>query len=164
MTAVVADGSPAVVVAHNFETAHRLPHLPGKCVSLHGHSWWVQVTVAARRLDEAGTVVEFGTLKQRLRQWVDANLDHATMLAATDPLCAALRVNSCRLYLFGDPDPDGPYRHAQDLPWPTVENVAALLAAITGGILTDLDVPGDVHVAKVRVRETHVNEAIWTVR
>lgn len=156
--------SAAVAVRHNFETAHRLPHLPGKCTSLHGHSWWVQVTVAAhhRDLGEAGTVVEFGALKQALRGWVDANLDHATMLGHSDPLGAALRGEGCRLYLFGDPDIDGPYRHAHAMSWPTVENVAALLADVAGGILVHLGMDLDTYVREVRVRETHVNEAIWT--
>jgi 6-pyruvoyltetrahydropterin/6-carboxytetrahydropterin synthase len=55
-----------VTIRHNFETAHRLPHLPGKCQSLHGHSWWAEVTVAASELSRGGLVVEFGALKKEV--------------------------------------------------------------------------------------------------
>ena len=84
-----------VSVAHTFEAAHRLPHLPGKCVSLHGHSWRVEVTVTAPRPDRNGIVVEFGAWKKALRSWIDQHLDHGTMLGADDPLIGALRAVRC---------------------------------------------------------------------
>ncbi len=159
-------GLSAVTVRHNFETAHRLPHLGGKCQSLHGHSWWVELTVAVPAVSAAGTVVEFGALKHRLRNWVDANLDHGTMLGTIDPLCPALLAQGCKVYRFGTADPDSPHGLAQDLPWPTVENVAVLLGRVGWGIVSDLAAEGQVTAAgafveQVRVSETHVNAATW---
>jgi 6-pyruvoyltetrahydropterin/6-carboxytetrahydropterin synthase len=29
----------SVTIRHSFEAGHRLAHIPGKCQSLHGHSW-----------------------------------------------------------------------------------------------------------------------------
>ncbi len=150
-----------VTVRHNFETAHRLPHLPGKCTSLHGHSWWASVTVGAGGLRPDGTVVEFGALKQGLRGWVDAYLDHGSMLGAEDPLCALLLAQGCRVYRFDHPDPTDQEAHARGLRWPTVENVAHLLARVTNAILSDVPAAPGAQVIGVTVWETRVNAATW---
>lgn len=135
-----------VTVRHNFETAHRLPHLPGKCQSLHGHSWWASVTIAGPEL-AAGVLVEFGAFKAALRSWIDEHLDHGTMLGHEDPLRLALLAVGCKVYIM-----DG---------WPTVENVAAMLASRSLGLLAGLTRAPGTEVAEVRVQETSVNEATW---
>lgn len=135
-----------VSVRHNFETAHRLPHLSGKCENLHGHSWWVEVTVTAAQL-AAGTVVEFGAYKRELRRWIDQNLDHGTMLGPGDPLLPLLRAEGCKVYAVQD--------------WPTVENVAGLLADVARLILDDLVRAPGAYVSRVHLAETHVNAATW---
>jgi 6-pyruvoyltetrahydropterin/6-carboxytetrahydropterin synthase len=142
-----------VAVRHNFETAHRLPQLGGKCTSLHGHSWWAEVTVAGVP-DEAGVVLDFAALKAELREWIDQALDHATMLGAADPLVAPLLAEGCRVFLFGY-EGDA----TRDLSWPTVENVAELLARVTDRILAGLAEGRWLRVERVRVTETHVNAA-----
>lgn len=136
----------AVTVRHNFETAHRLPHLPGKCQSLHGHSWWAHVTVTAPAL-AAGCIVEFGAFKAGLREWIDTRLDHGSMLGPEDPLVPVLRGQGCKVH---------------EVPgWPTVENVAAMIAAEAQTVLSALVVAPGASVTAVRVTETHVNEASW---
>lgn len=139
-----------VSVRHNFETGHRLPHLEGKCQSLHGHSWWASVTVVSEWLDTSGVLVDFGALKGGLRQWIDLNLDHGLMLGADDPLVPLLTPHG-KVFVFG-PEIGG---------WPTVENVAGLLGEVTRALLQELEVDPGVSVARVVVRETHVNEASW---
>jgi 6-pyruvoyltetrahydropterin/6-carboxytetrahydropterin synthase len=136
-----------VSVRHNFETAHRLPHLPGKCTSLHGHSWWAEVTVAAPELPPGGLVVEFGRLKKELRAWIDQHLDHGAMLGADDPLLPILRAHGSKVYEVAG--------------WPTVEATAELLAQVAGDILFDLPRAQYAHVSRVHVTETHVNSATW---
>ncbi|MFE5027904.1 6-pyruvoyl tetrahydropterin synthase family protein [Streptomyces sp. NPDC056656] len=138
--------SHAITVRHNFETAHRLPHLPGKCVSLHGHSWWAEITVAAPELT-GGLVVEFGPFKHAVRTWIDEHLDHGVMLGADDPLLPILRSHGCKTYAMPG--------------WPTVENTASLLATIAGTALDDLAHAPGAAVARVHVQETHVNSALW---
>lgn len=137
----------AVTVRHNFETGHRLPHLPGKCQSLHGHSWWMEATVEAPELAH-GLVVEFGPFKKELRWWIDEHLDHGVMLGPDDPLVALLAAHGCKVH---------------EVPgWPTVENVAGLLARVAGEALTELVRAPGARVTQVRVSETHVNAATWT--
>ncbi|RCV51920.1 6-pyruvoyl trahydropterin synthase family protein [Marinitenerispora sediminis] len=140
-----------VTVRHNFETAHRLPHLGGKCRNLHGHSWWVEVTVAGD-LDERGIVVDFGSLKKRLRDWIDTHLDHGAMLGDADPLVPALLADGSKLFQFGVSEP------SKGLDWPTVENVADLVARVAANEIEAAGWTG-VTVSAVRVSETHVNAA-----
>lgn len=151
-----------VTVEHWFEAGHRLPHLGGKCVSLHGHSWSAAVTVASERLSPDATVLEFGALKFGLRRWVDQNLDHATMLGARDELVEPLLAHGNRIFRFGCAQPkDEAEKLAGDLPWPTVEAVSILLSRVVENILTDLPQRAGVWVTRVVVRETRTNTAIF---
>lgn len=148
----------AVIVRHNFETAHRLPVLGGKCTNLHGHSWWAEITVDCPSLSD-GVLVEFGCLKARLRTWIDEHLDHGAMLGHRDLLVGALAAAKSKLFVFGE------HELATDLEWPTVENVAVLLARVAVRVLVDGDGCGAhpaAQIAQVNVRETHVNAARWT--
>lgn len=149
-----------VAVRHNFETAHRLPHIGGKCRSLHGHSWWAEVTLAGPKRRD-GTVIEFGQVKRHIRQWIDAQLDHGAMLGVGDPLVDALKADGSKLYRFGMPDHTStfpPERIASGLHWPTVENVAELLARVATNLAIAQPAAG-ITVHAVRVTETHVNAA-----
>lgn len=143
-----------ITVRHNFETGHRLPQLGGKCENLHGHSWWVEVTVEAP--DTPATVVEFGQFKKGLRDWIDTHLDHGVMLGHRDPLADILPHHG-KTFLFagGDGLTAGIY-------WPTVENVAVLLSRVAGQVLADTDHAPGATVTGVKVSETHVNAAGWT--
>jgi 6-pyruvoyl tetrahydropterin synthase/QueD family protein len=94
-----------ITIEHSFETAHRLPHLGGKCTSLHGHSWRVAVPVIAPSLSDDATVVEFGALKAGVRQWIDTYLDHGTMLGVDDPLVAPSSRQDARYSASATPRP-----------------------------------------------------------
>lgn len=59
-----------------FEAAHRLPHVPPghKCSRLHGHSYRFTVHISGPVDPEAGWIMDFGELKDRvepLRQRLD---------------------------------------------------------------------------------------------
>ncbi len=150
----------SVSVRHNFETAHRLPHLAGKCVNLHGHSWWMEATVAAPRLHR-GTVVEFGAFKGQVRSWIDTHLDHGAMLGADDPLAEVLTAHRSKVFRFGASDPAPAERFAEGLAHPTVEAVAELLARVIDQALRALSGAAGAFVREVVVSETHVNTAGW---
>lgn len=139
----------SVVVRHNFECGHRLPILAGKCQSLHGHSWWAAVTVEAP--GQPTTVVEFGAFKATLREWIDTHLDHGLMLGEEDPLCPLLSGYG-KVFPFT----------AEHGSWPTVENVALLLAMVATDCLEALPRAPRSFVSRVEVNETHVNGAVWT--
>lgn len=64
-----------VTVISHFSGAHRLRYLHGKCEELHGHNWKVEVTVASKRLDKEGVIIDFKILKQKLEK-VLSLLDH----------------------------------------------------------------------------------------
>lgn len=149
-----------ITVEHTFETGHRLPHLEGKCTSLHGHSWKVAVTVTAPDVPDC-TVVEFSTLKRSLRDWIDTHLDHGLMLGATDPLVPVL-ARYGKVFRFGAQDPTDAERYATGLAWPTVEHVAALLARVASGQLLGCTRAPGANVSRVCVRETSVNSAEWS--
>jgi 6-pyruvoyltetrahydropterin/6-carboxytetrahydropterin synthase len=59
-----------------FEAAHELPHHPGKCRDLHGHSYELFVVVEGPVQEESGMVVDFADLKQTVRGEVVDTLDH----------------------------------------------------------------------------------------
>jgi 6-pyruvoyltetrahydropterin/6-carboxytetrahydropterin synthase len=59
----------------DFSAAHRLENFYGKCESLHGHNWKVEVFLLGDRLDDAGLVRDFGVVKGKTRE-VLAELDH----------------------------------------------------------------------------------------
>jgi 6-pyruvoyltetrahydropterin/6-carboxytetrahydropterin synthase len=62
-------------VKGGFSAAHRLVGSGGKCESLHGHNFKVELEVEGRQLDDAGMVLDFGMLKGVLGSVLE-NLDH----------------------------------------------------------------------------------------
>jgi len=65
-----------LTVTDHFDAAHALRGYPGECRALHGHTWDVEVTVAADKVDEIGIVYDFKDLKGDLRRAL-ADYDHA---------------------------------------------------------------------------------------
>ncbi|MFC4004085.1 6-pyruvoyl tetrahydropterin synthase family protein [Prauserella oleivorans] len=154
--------SHKITIEHSFESGHRLPHLGGKCVNLHGHSWSVAVTVSAAELSPEVTVVEFGALKVGVRRWIDEHLDHATMLGVRDRLIAPLVADGNRVFRFGAERPaDGAEKFGYGLPWPTVEAVAVLLGRVAESALAELARADGARIERVLVRETRLNTAVY---
>lgn len=65
-----------VKVESDFSSAHKLREYKGKCESLHGHNWKVEVFVESETLDKIGMVVDFKKIKKNLSE-VLRKLDHA---------------------------------------------------------------------------------------
>src|SRR6266850_6664747 len=87
-----------------FEAAHRLiDGYEGKCASVHGHSWQVEVELTLRpriHLNRFGFVADFSVFK-KLRSWVDENLDHATLVHQNDQkMIAFLKEEHQKMYTF----------------------------------------------------------------
>jgi len=60
----------------HFAAAHFVPHhTAGKCQEMHGHTYFVNVTVAGNALDYAGFLVNF----QKLKEVVHKRYDHSVM-------------------------------------------------------------------------------------
>ncbi len=60
-----------VTINRSFSAAHTLRDVGGKCESLHGHNFRVEVTVAGESLNGEGLLVDFRLLKR----WTDETLE-----------------------------------------------------------------------------------------
>jgi 6-pyruvoyltetrahydropterin/6-carboxytetrahydropterin synthase len=136
-----------------FDAAHRLVNgYKGKCAHLHGHTYKVQVTLALKpirvpgdvtdspgKLDQYGFVEDFDKVK-KLKDWVDKNWDHATLVNAEDAsLVKWLHDNEQKHF--------GIFIHEGN---PTVENICQILYEEACEMLNT----ERVYVKKVKVWET----------
>lgn len=62
-------------VSASFPGAHRLNNYPGACKNLHGHNWKIRVQLAVKELDELGMAIDFGVVKEHLRNLMN-KFDH----------------------------------------------------------------------------------------
>jgi 6-pyruvoyltetrahydropterin/6-carboxytetrahydropterin synthase len=60
-----------VTVKRSFSAAHLLREIGGKCEELHGHNFFVEVSVAAPALNEDDLLIDFRIVKQ----WTEGVLD-----------------------------------------------------------------------------------------
>ncbi|MGA1839610.1 MAG: 6-carboxytetrahydropterin synthase QueD [bacterium] len=65
-----------LMVESGFAAAHQLKEYEGKCESLHGHNWRVQVMVKTDRLNSIGLGIDFKILKNMLNE-ILSKLDHS---------------------------------------------------------------------------------------
>ena len=79
-----------LATSYVFDAAHRIAGHPGKCAWLHGHTYQLDVTVSSPALNPLGMVMDFDDLRDVVRKAVLDLWDHATLLAAGDPLGAAI--------------------------------------------------------------------------
>ncbi len=89
-----------------FDAAHRVMEHESKCKHLHGHRYAVEATFAADGLDALGRVIDFGVIRQKLGDWIDANWDHATILNEKDRALGetiAAKTGQAIFYLPGNP-------------------------------------------------------------
>lgn len=67
-----------------FEAAHSLPHHPGACRGLHGHSYELDVMVEGAVDGATGLVLDFAELKQAVGREVLERLDHKLLNEVLD--------------------------------------------------------------------------------
>jgi 6-pyruvoyl-tetrahydropterin synthase len=60
--------------------AHHVRGHAGPCISIHGHTWKLEVVLEARALDAQGFVVDFDLLHERVLQPCFSLLDHSLAL------------------------------------------------------------------------------------
>jgi 6-pyruvoyl tetrahydropterin synthase/QueD family protein len=63
--------------------AHHVRGHLGPCINLHGHTWKLEVEVAARELGPEGFVIDFGVLKREVLTPCHKLLDHALAIGET---------------------------------------------------------------------------------
>ncbi len=123
----------------DFCYGHRLLNHNGKCRYLHGHNGLLEVDVESTVLDNMGMVVDFGLVKDVVKGWVDANLDHKMLLSRSDPVVPSFKQLGEPFYLM-----DGN---------PTAENIARLIFLHAREL--------GLNVSEVRLWETPSNCAIY---
>ncbi len=64
-----------ITVRTEFNAAHRLRDYCGKCESLHGHNWSVELSAGSQQLDKTGMVLDFTEVKKELNNLLES-LDH----------------------------------------------------------------------------------------
>jgi 6-pyruvoyltetrahydropterin/6-carboxytetrahydropterin synthase len=141
-----------ITVKHNFEAAHRLFLTPGKCENIHGHSFWVEMTLFGG-LDAAGMLrgLDFGDVKKAFRGHLDEHYDHRVLLNTDDPFAKKIATV----------DSTGGNNWVQlpgllELPNdPTTENLAKWIGHWAIGEFTTVD------SVSIKVHETSVNAASW---
>ncbi len=97
----------------SFCYGHRLLNYQGPCQHLHGHNARAVITLQAEELDRRGMVMDFVDIKQRVKEWIDAELDHTMLLHEHDPFLAVMREHGERVYAV-------PFN-------PTAENIARMI-------------------------------------
>lgn len=63
----------------DFSAAHHIPHKDaGKCAQVHGHTYFINLTIAGDTLDDSGFLVNFSDLKRLIHNRYDHTLlnDH----------------------------------------------------------------------------------------
>ena len=92
---------------------HRLMNHKGKCRFLHGHNARIEVEMKADKLDPNGMVADFGDIRDKVKEWVDANLDHKMLLCKQDPMVKVLKDSHEPCFVMDEN--------------PTAENIAKLI-------------------------------------
>jgi 6-pyruvoyltetrahydropterin/6-carboxytetrahydropterin synthase len=81
-----------------FDAAHRIiNNYTGKCSDFHGHCWVVVVYIEGYELDERNMLMDFNEIKV-LREWINENLDHTSILWEKDPMLSYLKENSQKVF------------------------------------------------------------------
>lgn len=74
----------------SFETGHALYGYDGKCKNVHGHSYKLSVTVIGKPIEDStnvkfGMVIDFGDLKDIVKEEIVDVFDHATVFNKNTP-------------------------------------------------------------------------------
>lgn len=64
-----------ISVKAQFSGAHLLRGYPGACEQLHGHNWYITVSVRAKELNSIGITIDFKDLKKALQEVLE-RVDH----------------------------------------------------------------------------------------
>jgi 6-pyruvoyl-tetrahydropterin synthase len=70
-----------VTTSHHIHFAHHVHGHAGPCISLHGHTWRFELTLAAEQLDAGGFVVDFDVVHGQVLEPCHLLLDHSLALS-----------------------------------------------------------------------------------
>lgn len=89
-----------------FDAAHQLEGHKGKCANVHGHTYKLEVVVSGEPLSdkhpgEEGFVMDFGDVKQIVKEKIVDRLDHAFLAMGTEPAYTALQSTGTKITSLG---------------------------------------------------------------
>ena len=131
-----------------FEMAHALMGYDGPCRNIHGHSYYLYVTIAGEPLNQPGhpkngMVMDFSVLKEIVNREVIKKLDHSLVLNNQTPSAETDALRS--------------FHNIVLLPYqPTCENLVADFAVRLKALL-----PAGVILHSLRLSETVTSYAEW---
>ncbi len=67
-----------LAIKSDFASAHFLRDYAGKCKTLHGHTWQVEVVIVSETLDKIGMVTDFIAVKKELKHFLET-IDHVNL-------------------------------------------------------------------------------------
>lgn len=131
----------------SFEMAHALSRYDGKCENVHGHTYFLSITVSgepepAHDSPRNGMVMDFSDLKMLVKEYILDPFDHSLVINETDPRLQELSKVSTKIIR-------APYQ-------PTCENLIRDFVARVSPFLV-----GPVKLHSVRLRETPTSYAEW---
>lgn len=91
-----------------FHAAHQIPHHPGECKNLHGHTYTVVLEARGKvqtEGDEAGMVIDFGDMKRLYNEHVHSVCDHAFLNDVFDFPTTAENLAQHFAYVFSHIEP-----------------------------------------------------------
>lgn len=136
-----------------FSAAHRMLDLPGsKCKHLHGHNFWITVTLGSEKLNEHGVIIDFLEIQKSLDHWIQDHLDHSVIVSKQDEaLLSFLKSQNQRHYILTEQNNT------------TVERMAEHLFFKFNDLLMKVVMPS-VQVIEVEIWETQNAGAAYGVR
>ncbi len=67
-----------LTIKDHIASAHFLKGYEGMCKNLHGHTWKIEVVIAANSLNKIGMVEDFVVIKKKLKEFL-ATIDHVCL-------------------------------------------------------------------------------------
>jgi 6-pyruvoyltetrahydropterin/6-carboxytetrahydropterin synthase len=89
-----------------FDAAHQLIGHHAKCANLHGHTYTLDVTLAGETMgpeypSEEGFVMDFGRLKQIVKERIVDQFDHAFLAMGNEPVLNLLSSSGSKVVMLG---------------------------------------------------------------
>lgn len=90
-----------------FSAGHRLMNHAGKCRFPHGHSYEVEIVLAAGDLTPLDWIEDFGIIKAHAREILEETVDHAFIVDSRDRdlIDALQKVDPVKLYVLDEAAP-----------------------------------------------------------
>ncbi len=82
----------------NIAYGHRLLNYDGKCSNIHGHNGKIEINLKSPELNNEAMVVDFTLISEKLKKWLNDNLDHKIILSESDPLLKTLRAEGQKCF------------------------------------------------------------------